>query len=51
MERIEDLIGSWNDAEDRLRLELALRGSRLLDALAPLELIKPTARLTAEGRR
>lgn len=50
MERIEDLIGSWNDAEDRLRLELALRGSRLLDALAPLELIKPTARLTAEGR-
>jgi purine catabolism regulator len=50
MERIEDLIGSWSDAEDRLRLELALRGSRLLDALAPLELIKPTARLTAEGR-
>jgi hypothetical protein len=51
MERIHDLVGTWDDAEDRLRLELALRGSRLLDALAPVELAKPSARLGAAGRR
>jgi hypothetical protein len=51
MERIEELVGNWNDAEDRLRLELALRGSRILDGLAPVELAKPAARLGAEGRR
>ncbi|MGH7611735.1 MAG: PucR family transcriptional regulator, partial [Candidatus Dormibacteria bacterium] len=34
-ERIRDLVGDWDRAEDRLRLELALRASRLLDALAP----------------
>jgi len=51
MERIQDLVGSWDDPEDRLRLELALRGSRLVDALSPPELAKPAARLTADGRR
>ncbi len=35
MERISDLVGSWNSPEDRLRLELALRASRLLDSLDP----------------
>ena len=51
MERIEDLVGTWEDAEDRLRLELALRGSRLLDALLPIEAPKPATRTAAEGRR
>ncbi|MGH7640558.1 MAG: PucR family transcriptional regulator [Candidatus Dormibacteria bacterium] len=46
LERIRELVGEWTDQEDRLRLELALRGSRLLDALNPAA---PTA-LTA-GRR
>ncbi len=50
-ERIEDLVGNWSDSEDRLRLELALRGSRLLDALAPLETKRPVARRAADGRR
>jgi hypothetical protein len=52
MERIEDLVGNWNDAEDRLRLELALRASRLLDALAPPESGKQALpRMVAGGRR
>jgi hypothetical protein len=34
MERIEKLIGPWERADDRLRLELALRGYRLLEAVA-----------------
>ncbi|MGH7643561.1 MAG: PucR family transcriptional regulator [Candidatus Dormibacteria bacterium] len=51
MERIEDLVGNWSDSEDRLRLELALRGSRILDVLAPMEAAKPQARLAGEGRR
>jgi purine catabolism regulator len=51
VERIQDLVGTWDDPEDRLRLELALRGSRLLDALSPAEAAKPVARLTADGRR
>ena len=50
VERIQDLVGTWDDPEDRLRLELALRGSRLLDALSPAEPAKP-ARLIAGGRR
>jgi sugar diacid utilization regulator len=50
VERIQDLVGTWDDPEDRLRLELALRGSRLLDALSPPEPAKPT-RLIADGRR
>ncbi|MGP8249478.1 MAG: PucR family transcriptional regulator [Candidatus Dormibacteria bacterium] len=51
VERIQDLIGTWDDPEDRLRLELALRGSRLLDALSPPVLATPAARLIADGRR
>jgi hypothetical protein len=33
MERIEQLIGSWQSGDDRLRLELALKGYRLLQAI------------------
>lgn len=51
VERIQDLVGTWDDPEDRLRLELALRGSRLLDALSPPVLATPAARLIADGRR
>jgi len=51
VERIQDLVGTWDDPEDRLRLELALRGSRLLDALSPPEVAKPAARLLVDGRR
>jgi hypothetical protein len=35
LERIEALIGPWERPDDRLRLELALRGHRLLEALSP----------------
>ncbi|MHB1527369.1 MAG: PucR family transcriptional regulator [Candidatus Dormibacteria bacterium] len=34
MERIEQLIGSWDQADDRLRLELALKGYRLLQSVS-----------------
>ena len=51
LERIEELVGSWGETEDRLRLELALRGSRLLDGLAPAEQPKPQSRLAVDGRR
>ncbi len=34
LERIEQLIGTWDRADDRLRLELALRGYRLLTVLS-----------------
>lgn len=52
IERIEELVGNWNDAEDRIRLELALRGSRLLDALEPAEKHqKAVPRLVANSRR
>lgn len=51
MERIEDLVGEWSDSEDRLRLELALRGSRLLDALTPADVAKGNQpRQAASGR-
>ncbi len=51
MERIQDLVGSWEQAEDRLRLELALRGSRLLDSLAAQEAAdRSTARALAGPR-
>lgn len=34
LERIEKLIGPWEQPDDRLRLELALRGYRLLAAIS-----------------
>lgn len=34
LERIRALVGAWDNAEDRLRLELALRGFRILRAVA-----------------
>ncbi len=34
LERIEKLVGPWDHPDDRLRLELALRGYRLLRALS-----------------
>ena len=51
MERIEDLVGNWSNPEDGLRLELALRGSRLLDALAPVEIARSPSRARADARR
>lgn len=48
MERLEDLVGRWDLAEDRLRLELALRGWRLLDTLQPESPSGPTS---PTGRR
>ena len=33
MERIRELVGGWDDLEPRLRLLLALRGARLLEAV------------------
>jgi hypothetical protein len=45
MERLEDLVGKWDLAEDRLRLELALRGWRLLDTLQPEDASTPEFRL------
>ncbi len=48
MERIKELVGDWEDAEDRLRLELALRGSRILDSLSPQA---PVARVASAGAR
>lgn len=33
LERIRTLVGDWQDADDRLRLELALRGYRILQAV------------------
>ncbi len=41
LDRIRGLVGGWDDAEDRLRLELALRGYRVLSAVA--ESAEPTA--------
>ncbi len=35
MERIESCLGSWETAERRLRLTLALHGARLLEAMEP----------------
>lgn len=34
LERIEKLIGPWSHSDDRLRVELALRGYRLLQAIS-----------------
>jgi hypothetical protein len=51
MEKIEDLVGSWDQAEDRLRLELAIRGSRILDALLPQPASAPPAQAAAGSRR
>jgi hypothetical protein len=50
MERLEDLVGKWDLAEDRLRLELALRGWRLLDTLQPEDASTPEFRLGSGGR-
>ena len=34
LERIRELVGDWKDPDDRLRLELALRGYRILQGTA-----------------
>ncbi len=34
LERIRELVGDWKDPDDRLRLELALRGYRILQGMA-----------------
>jgi|GEM_PF-1455409 len=37
LDRIQKLVGPWERADDRLRLELALRGYRVLDGVGALE--------------
>ncbi len=34
LERIRELVGDWKDPDDRLRLELALRGYRILQGMS-----------------
>jgi len=48
MERIQDCIGTWEAAEQRLRLTLALQGARLLEAL---QTPAPPGRLAAPPAR
>ncbi len=46
MERIQELVGRWDGLEPRLRILLALRGARLLEAVGAPAATGPTTALT-----